>query len=786
MSFDFVNPFMLVGLAGVALPVLSHLLSKKKYDTVDWGAMQFLELSRNAQRKLRLEEILLMLMRMALIALLAFAFARPWLSGSLLAGLGSKQNRDVVIILDGSYSMGWEGKATTPHAAGIQWAHEFLEELQSGDTVSLLDARDNVRPVIERPTLDFSKVREALTELPSPSGTSDLTEAIIKAVHLLNSADNLSREIVIITDRQALGWSPTEQNLWARIDNLLQQPAIKPRLWAIDVSGSTTDRKVNFTVDQLQLSRELSVKDFPIRFKTKISASGTETTVTRKIFFEVDEQRLTEKTLLVQIPPDGEATVEFEHKFDSLGSHLVSVVLEADPLPGDNRSDAAISVTAALPVLLVDGQPNFDPTASETFFTRMALSAPSNFTPWISATVLPADQLQPADFQVPEVVILANVARLSAEVTAALSQFVASGGGVLVAPGDAVDAEFYNSQLFADNTGWLPASFQAIQSSEQNDLGRTQIVSDSLELPWLTRFRRENKGNLTNARFSKWWKLEPAVATAEIPVDEENPSETEEIEPHDLPPATSVARFDTSDPFLILRSFDRGNVAVMAVPLDADWGNMPSKPDYVAYLHEIIFNLAQGKAQRNLNAGEPVSFPVPPELNPDDYLFKGPDETEFEAEVVGDDSEISIRLSDTTLPGIYRFEQKNPAEHNPQLAQIFVVNFDRTESDLTTLTDSDQLLLTQNDRLKFIDTAEDAEQEMLADESKSEIWHLFMLLILAILVFEVVMTRRLVQGGHAVNDDDDDEFPTDHTDNDSPSTENQTRAAAQPQEPAMN
>ena len=41
MSFDFINPWMLAGLAGVSLPVLAHLLSRRKYDTVEWGAMQF-------------------------------------------------------------------------------------------------------------------------------------------------------------------------------------------------------------------------------------------------------------------------------------------------------------------------------------------------------------------------------------------------------------------------------------------------------------------------------------------------------------------------------------------------------------------------------------------------------------------------------------------------------------------------------------------------------------------------------------------------------------------------
>jgi hypothetical protein len=77
LFFDLLNPWMLAGLAGIALPILAHLLSRKRYDVLDWGAMQFLELDPNARRKLRLEDLLLLLIRIGLIALVTFALARP-------------------------------------------------------------------------------------------------------------------------------------------------------------------------------------------------------------------------------------------------------------------------------------------------------------------------------------------------------------------------------------------------------------------------------------------------------------------------------------------------------------------------------------------------------------------------------------------------------------------------------------------------------------------------------------------------------------------------------------
>jgi hypothetical protein len=145
------TPLMLWGLLGLALPILAHLLSKKKFDIVDWGAMQFLELGRNARRKIRLEQFLLMLLRMGLIALIVLALARPWAQGSFFSKVISKQNRDIVLIIDGSYSMGWRETSTTPHAAAIQFAQKLLPALRPGDTIALIDARDQPRLVIESP-----------------------------------------------------------------------------------------------------------------------------------------------------------------------------------------------------------------------------------------------------------------------------------------------------------------------------------------------------------------------------------------------------------------------------------------------------------------------------------------------------------------------------------------------------------------------------------------------------------------------------------------------------------
>src|SRR5476651_770679 len=99
------NLFVLFGLAALAVPIVLHFLQRRRFDTLDWGAMQFLPDSTSTQRKRWLDEILLMLMRMAMIGLIVIALATPISVGSWLPTFGDQATRDIVIVLDGSYSM---------------------------------------------------------------------------------------------------------------------------------------------------------------------------------------------------------------------------------------------------------------------------------------------------------------------------------------------------------------------------------------------------------------------------------------------------------------------------------------------------------------------------------------------------------------------------------------------------------------------------------------------------------------------------------------------------------
>ena len=174
MSGDVLNKAMLLGLLGVALPVLIHLLNRRRDPVIDWGAMQFLDLGRRARRRIRLTELLLMLARMALLALVALALARPfWMpaaAGSPARGGGPGAGadappRDVVLVVDGSDSMDRRCGGTTPRALAVRWARQFVAQLRPGDSVAVLVAGERVGPLIDPPSFDRTRIDAVLAAL---------------------------------------------------------------------------------------------------------------------------------------------------------------------------------------------------------------------------------------------------------------------------------------------------------------------------------------------------------------------------------------------------------------------------------------------------------------------------------------------------------------------------------------------------------------------------------------------------------------------------------------------
>lgn len=740
MSFGLLNAAMLAGLGVVALPVIAHLLSKRRFDVVQWGAMRFLELGQRTRRRIQLQDLLLLLMRMAAVGLVALAICRPWGQGGFIGRLAGSVSRDVVFVIDGSYSMGWEGHAVTPHAAAAQWVHEAVEELSPGDTAVVVDAREFPR-MIESPTTDLDHVRDVVDELPEPSGSSDLPAAILEGIQTLAGTMNVSREVIVLTDQQRLPWRIEDEFLWTRLSELQKQNAVRPTISVVNVAETEGDRP-NFSIDSLQLSRELTVPDFPLRIRGVVRQSGGQTG-TVKVQFKVNGQALPEQVREVQLLANGESIVELEHRFDAVGSYLVSLAVDHDNLPADNESTAVVRVADGIPVLIVDGAPHLDQTRAESFFVASALGASGTEAPWVRATVIEPEQLTEAAIGASRVIFLCNVPRLSDAQAKLLNAFVTDGGGLVIAPGDRTIAPAWNDLQAAENLPFLPARLDAVRDEKELPEEQATVSHPSLNRQWLERFRKESGVDFCATRFSKWWRLETAPKAGAAA------QESEAISPPDV-----VIRLSTNDPLLVMQRRGDGQIAQLAAPLDADWSTLPARSDYVPFLHEIVFLLTSSASPRNVEIGAPLLLPLEEGQSADELLVEGPALKEpVAAEEFFAGRMRLARFGEARLPGIYRFRTR---DQPPGDGEPFLVNSDRAESDLTPLEEAEWAKISADDQLIAIAEMSERTRQINDTKSRAELWWWLLWGVLALLVAEVALTRQMVRGGHTTFDADPD------------------------------
>lgn len=588
MEFGLLNLSVLFGLGALAVPVVLHLLRRRQREIIDWGAMRFLPAPRLVRRRRALDEWILLLLRLALMALLVVALASPYAISAWLAPLSDAPARDVVLVLDASSSMGRrDPDRPAPWESARAWVDELLAQRGAGDRVALLLARQP-STLVQSFSADAGLLAEKLAALPAPQGNPDLPGAVAAAWRLLREHGEAPiRQVIVLTDRQRFGWADDAAlRQWDALgmrwrSEIAQPPAgeVVPEVHIVDVAGARPARAPNFALAPFRAPRGLALAGQRLTFRSALHLAGFERpTRPRRVLAEVDGMPVGEVALPESLPTEGQAPLAFAHRFDTPGRYAVTLRLEADAaddcLPGDDVRRATVEIVRELPVLLVDGDRDVGPESS-TFFLRRALAGPADGQGKAALPrAVPARALTDADLFDPRapdrcgpaVVILADVPRLSPAQGAAVERFLNAGGSLLVFLGARIagEAEFYNERL--RRIGWLPVRLDAPAHAPSEPV---RPDGRSFAHPALELFAGAANDPLGQMRFPRWWKVSPAAG------------------------ASVAARLSNGDPLLVEQGHGKGRVIVCAVPPDRRWGSpLPGSWEFPVLAHELAAYLA--------------------------------------------------------------------------------------------------------------------------------------------------------------------------------------------------
>ena len=336
----FLNPWLLAGLAGVAIPILIHLVRRQAAKPIDWGAMRFLfDTVAVRRRKMEWEDLLLMAARCLLLALLALALARPFvppdstvpwlfvlpaalvgvalLGGSfvlagkarwvlrlsalllLLAAAGliflertlnlkrfeASGRRDVALVIDASASMELSRDGRSVFAHAVEEAKQIVKEAPRGTAFLVVLGGPAPEAKTAAPLTHRADVLGVLDALRAVGGSFRAHEALGMATLGLAEGANASKEIIVFTDAQRGGWRFDNPHAWESLEAAWKAMPGKPKLLLRDFGVPATLR--NVALAGIEVSRRVVGTDREAALRITVENTGTEAATPGPVSLEI-------------------------------------------------------------------------------------------------------------------------------------------------------------------------------------------------------------------------------------------------------------------------------------------------------------------------------------------------------------------------------------------------------------------------------------------------------------------------------------------------------------------
>lgn len=639
MSVFFLYPLFLVGLAAAALPILIHLLNRRRLQRIRFPAVRFILLSqKRISRSYRLRHWLLLALRTLAVICLALLLANPIFQtgAGLFAGGGPLS---LVLILDNSLSMTWSGDGT-----GFKQAKEaanlLIGGLNEGDRAAMiptqLGTKDAFRLKDQKDVLS-----KEIANLEIASGSANLAGALSKAYELLNQPAG-QKEIRIVTDMALTGWDRFS------LANLKQaDPSIPVNIIHI----GRKQPPLNGTVKEVRLGGQGVGVNLPLQIEATVANFGASEIKEVLVQLSIDSQNKEQK--LANLPAKGETTVSFQTRLNQPGAHAGQITLKKDGLAGAAVAHFALDAQDKVKVLLVDGDPQTSLVQSETFFLSRALNPTGerDASIFLPTVVLP-DGLAAVNLDGYQVVMLANLANPPDGFVTKLQNFIRQGGGVLIFTGDKFNADSYNQKL----AGLLPAQLR----DRKTGLEASGEKIDKIDLthPALQQLGDEIlRESLKTVRVWGYQRVagKPLIALA------------------------------NGEPLLMEQKAGAGKLMLIATSADRDWSDLPVKTVFLPLIHSLTQYLAGGKRgslDPGIAVGEKKELSFPATYVGRNLRVTKPDKQTSETAIAGEKERAVAAVEDNDQAGIYRLALSAGGDKDSGAPQIYAVNAPFLESRL--------------------------------------------------------------------------------------------------------
>ena len=619
----FLNPWMLLGAAAIASPILIHLLNKRRFKIVEWAAMDFLfQADKKNRRRVQLENFILLALRCLAMLLVALMLARPFLPSSLTSVIQQSQKIERVLLVDDSLSQTISRGTSTAFDDTKTTIKEmmarFAESNKTEDWLTVLLASDPENPILANEPLTINTLAtlsESIERLTCIDRGADYSVALDRVSrYLTGQREAGGRALYVFSDLRQRDWNVETDSETAPNKMLATIGDAVEGCFVVD-TGDNNDQ--NLSIASVR-PLEFPIAGKVIPFEVVVKNHGSRDVEQIRVMFQVNEGQPEYETI-ANLPPGRAETIEFRYVFPaSAASNFENAIselnqdnktpltnyrvlaqidrqslgdngLDADQLLDDSQSLFAARVADGVPVLVVDGAPSSVSERSDSHYLR-SLDVPGAGLKITTVTPTDLETVSLSDFRV---IYLCNMDEVSASRVRSLQSWVENGGGLVFMPGDHVRAQTFNDAFYREGKGLSPVKLQTIKG-DPSLANWVNFKVDPQIHPALQVVIDTEATSIGKIDVFSWW--------------------TSIVNSEQLGKTVSVPLRLTdqnSSPAMVERNLGKGRVVFFAFPADGDWSMWPQGATFFPINHGLIDDFVGSASESSaVQSGGVIRIPV--------------------------------------------------------------------------------------------------------------------------------------------------------------------------------
>ena len=692
----FLNPLVLFGLIAASIPIIIHLLNLRKLKVIEFSSLQFLkEMQKNKMRKIRIKQILLLILRTLAIIFLVLSFSRPTIRNINLAGLGSEVKNTIILVIDDTPSMSVEDKQGSYISQAKKLAEKILESSEEGDEIYLIRFSDlnilkeNFEPVSK----NIAQREIENVEIKDISRT--FVDVFLSVSKILDQTKNLSKEVYILTDFQKTNLPEDLSNL-PKLDKSFDA---NTRIYVFKIGEKEA---FNISIDSLQVLTKIFGMNKPVTITASLTNHSSENGVNVSSNLYFNDKKVAQKG--IDIKSNSSGNFSFTGQIKEYGFNSGRLEIEDDDFLKDNFRYFNFFVPEKIKVLMVSENPN------DLFFVNLVLSqtVDDNSEPVFSITQTSTqffNSYKPENYDILIISSPEKIFNLNP-----LKNFIQNGGRVVILPG-------INSSVISFG--------KAIESLGLNTINGVTGSKDTKSS--FTRFREIDFNHpIFSGIFSE--KVQKKIESPKI------------FQSFNYKPTLNgkeIISLENNYSFLAEEKIGNGVVLLFTSAIDLSWSELPLKPIFVPMINRIALYANSNNSNLDFLAGEEIQF-KPFKRITGQLKIQTPDGKEI---VYSSENFVTdfVNLGKFETAGNYKVFEDD------KLIGIISINIDARESNLSKLEEKQLEKFAEvsfpASRLKILSNEKNPAEVISQERYGTELWKLFLILSIICLVLEMIIAR---------------------------------------------